>query len=123
RRYEIQLVFDGQHRAVGWKQRVARVAAGRIDQRRQNTRVHVTVLLAEFRPRRERDRTVPRLHLDQLGADQRHRTLAPEALADALGEAREGRDEDIHWRIIHWLNTARLRRLGHSPPRFCLPFT
>ena len=91
RREQVQLEFDGEHRAIFGKQREARVTARGVDNRADDARVNVAMLLRDLGSRLDRNRAITRTHVDDLRADQRHRTLSRKARPRPLGVSRECR--------------------------------
>ena len=99
RREQVELEFDRQHRAVGGKQREPRVAAGRIDDRRDHAGVNVAVLLRDLGPRREFDRAVPGLDRREPAPSVAIAPCRSEARADAVRAVRVGGYE-CGWRAV-----------------------
>src|SRR5205823_25705 len=93
RREQVQLEFDGEHGAVLGKQREAGVTARRIDNRADDAGVNIAMLLRDFGPRLDRNRAIPRTHVDDLRTDQRHRALPRKARPRPFGVSRECRPE------------------------------
>jgi len=61
----------------------------------------VTVLLRDRGPRYDRDAAIAGFDVDEQRADQRHRTVPSEALADALGVSSKCRHEWACSRVVH----------------------
>ena len=94
RRQEVDLELHREHADTRWHERERRIAARRVDDRRDRAGVQQAVLLHEIRAKGQANHDVPRLHGFDLGAERRHERLSREAGSHAGGERRI-------WRLGH----------------------